>query len=105
MTEQETLAEYCLRLGDNGLILGHRLSEWCGHGPVLEEDIAMANMSLDLIGQARGLLGYAAKLKGEGNETSQKLGQLKMEAEDGKMREIVHPARSRVQTLLCPPCL
>lgn len=68
MADQKVLAEYCLRLGDNGLILGHRLSEWCGHGPVLEEDIAMANMSLDLIGQARGFLAYAAKLKGEGTE-------------------------------------
>ena len=68
MGEQEALAEYCLRVGDNGLILGHRLSEWCGHGPILEEDIAMSNMSLDLIGQARGFLGYAAKLKGEGTD-------------------------------------
>ena len=68
MTEQEACAEYCLRLGDNALILGHRLSEWCGHGPVLEEDIAMSNMALDLIGQARGFLGYAAKLKGQGTD-------------------------------------
>ena len=66
MTKEQTLFEYCLRLGDNGLILGHRLSEWCGHGPILEEDIAMANMSLDLIGQARGFLGYAAKMEGQG---------------------------------------
>ena len=68
MTEQEALVEYCLRLGDNALILGHRMSEWCGHGPVLEEDIAMSNMALDLIGQACGFLGYAAKLKGSGTE-------------------------------------
>jgi len=68
MTEQEALAAYCIRIGDNGLVLGHRLSEWCGHGPVLEEDIALSNMALDLIGQARGFLGYAAKLKGNGTE-------------------------------------
>ncbi len=68
MTEQDALFEYCLRLGDNSLVLGHRLSEWCGHGPILEEDIALANMSLDLIGQARGFLGYAAKLKGAGSD-------------------------------------
>jgi ring-1,2-phenylacetyl-CoA epoxidase subunit PaaC len=66
MEEKELLKEYCLRLGDNGLILGHRLSEWCGHGPILEEDIAMSNMALDLIGQARGFLGYAATLEGKG---------------------------------------
>ncbi len=45
--------QYLLRLGDTCLILGQRLGEWCGHGPVLEEDIALANMALDLIGQAR----------------------------------------------------
>jgi ring-1,2-phenylacetyl-CoA epoxidase subunit PaaC len=66
MNRNELIMEYCLRLGDNGLILGHRLSEWCGHGPILEEDIAMGNMSLDLTGQARGFLGYAAKLEGKG---------------------------------------
>jgi ring-1,2-phenylacetyl-CoA epoxidase subunit PaaC len=58
--------EYCLRLGDNALVLGQRLAEWCGHGPVLEEDIALANIALDLIGQARLLLGHAGKLEGRG---------------------------------------
>lgn len=58
--------EYCLRIGDTSLILGHRISEWCGHGPILEEDIALGNMSLDLVGQARGFLGYAAQLEGKG---------------------------------------
>lgn len=61
------LYDYCLRLGDTSLILGHRLSEWCGHGPMLEEDIAMANMSLDLIGQAKNMLSYAAQIEGKGN--------------------------------------
>jgi ring-1,2-phenylacetyl-CoA epoxidase subunit PaaC len=60
------LKEFCIRIGDNSLVLGHRLSEWCGHGPILEEDIAMSNMALDLIGQARGFLSYAAKLEGKG---------------------------------------
>ena len=50
------LTEYMLRLGDSSLILGHRVSEWCGHGPMLEEDIAMANVGLDLLGAARLLL-------------------------------------------------
>ena len=59
------LYTFCLRLGDNSLILGHRLSEWCGHGPILEEDIALSNMALDLIGQSRGFLSYAAKMEGK----------------------------------------
>jgi len=54
---------YVLRLADNALILGQRNAEWCGHGPVLEEDIALANMSLDLIGQARLLYSHAATLE------------------------------------------
>lgn len=54
---------YVLRLGDNALILGQRNAEWCGHGPVLEEDIALANLSLDLIGQARLLYTHAAALE------------------------------------------
>lgn len=53
---------YTLHLADNALILGHRNSEWCGHGPVLEQDIAITNISLDLIGQARNFYQYAAKL-------------------------------------------
>src|SRR5436190_11546715 len=53
---------YILHLADNTLILGHRNSEWCGHGPVLEQDIAITNISLDLIGQARNFYQYAAGL-------------------------------------------
>ena len=53
------LAEYCLRLGDDALILSHRLSEWCSRAPDPEEDIAMANIALDLLGQARLLLARA----------------------------------------------
>ena len=58
------LYNYLLRLGDNSLILGQRLSEWCGHGPVLEEDIALTNIALDYIGQANQILEYAGKLEG-----------------------------------------
>jgi ring-1,2-phenylacetyl-CoA epoxidase subunit PaaC len=58
--------EYLLRLGDDSLILGHRLSEWCGHGPILEEDIALTNIALDLVGQATTLLQHAGKLEGKG---------------------------------------
>lgn len=60
------LIDYTLHLADNTLILGHRNSEWCGHGPVLEQDIAITNISLDLIGQARNFYQYAAILIGNG---------------------------------------
>ena len=60
------LFPYLLRLGDDRLVLGHRLSEWCGHGPILEEDIALANVALDLIGQATLLLKLAGEVEGQG---------------------------------------
>ncbi|MGE0496265.1 MAG: 1,2-phenylacetyl-CoA epoxidase subunit PaaC [Ramlibacter sp.] len=59
--------DYLLHLADNALVLGQRNAEWCGHGPVLEEDIALANISLDLIGQARLLYQHVATLKGDGS--------------------------------------
>ncbi len=59
-----TKFNYVLHLGDNALILSQRLGEWCGHGPVLEQDIAMTNIALDLLGQARMLLSYAGELEG-----------------------------------------
>jgi ring-1,2-phenylacetyl-CoA epoxidase subunit PaaC len=62
------LVLYALRRADDALILGHRLSEWCGHAPVLEEDMALANMGLDLLGQARELYSYAARVEGKGND-------------------------------------
>ena len=58
--------DYLLHLADNALVLGQRNAEWCGNGPVLEEDIALANMSLDLIGQARLLYQHAAAVAGDG---------------------------------------
>ena len=58
--------QYLLRIGDTALILAQRLGEWCGHAPVLEEDIALANVALDLVGQARALLTHAARLEGSG---------------------------------------
>src|SRR5882724_7535224 len=69
ITVSETpLVLYTLRRADDALILGHRLSEWCGHAPMLEEDMALANMGLDLLGQARELYSYAAKVEGNGND-------------------------------------
>jgi ring-1,2-phenylacetyl-CoA epoxidase subunit PaaC len=67
MTTPEHI-DYLLRLGDSSLVLGQRLAEWTGHGPVLEEDIAMANIALDFIGQARLLLTHAGKLEGKGRD-------------------------------------
>ncbi len=63
---QEAKFEYLLRLGDSSLIIGHRLSEWCGHGPILEEDIALINIALDFVGNATSLLAYAAQVEGKG---------------------------------------
>ena len=62
------LVLYTLRRADDALILGHRLSEWCGHAPALEEDMALANMGLDLLGQARELYSYAARVEGGDND-------------------------------------
>jgi ring-1,2-phenylacetyl-CoA epoxidase subunit PaaC len=63
--------QYLLRVGDTALILAQRLAEWCGHAPVLEEDIALANMALDLVGQSRALLTHAGTLEGEGHDEDQ----------------------------------
>jgi ring-1,2-phenylacetyl-CoA epoxidase subunit PaaC len=68
MSDSKNLMDVALHLGDNALILGHRLSEWCGHGPVLEQDIAMTNIALDLIGQAKMYFDLAAELEGSGND-------------------------------------
>lgn len=64
----EALFEFCCRMGDNALVLGHRVSEWCGVAPVLEEDIALANTALDLIGQTQLWLGLAGEVEGKGRD-------------------------------------
>ena len=66
MDHDAALFQLLLRLGDNTLVLGHRVSEWCGHAPVLEEDIALANTALDLIGQTQMWLGLAGQVEGAG---------------------------------------
>ena len=63
--------QYLLRIADTALIHAQRLAEWCGHGPVLEEDIALANMALDLLGQARSLLAHAGQIEGQGCDEDQ----------------------------------
>ncbi len=62
------LYDAVLELADDHLVLGHRLSEWCGHAPMLEEDLALPNMALDLIGTARTLYDHAARLEGQGRD-------------------------------------
>ena len=64
--ESAALFEFLLRMGDNALILGHRVSEWCGHAPALEEDIALSNTALDLIGQTQLWLALAGEVEGRG---------------------------------------
>jgi ring-1,2-phenylacetyl-CoA epoxidase subunit PaaC len=65
------LFRYALRLGDLSLVLGQRLGEWVGHSPALEEDLGLANIALDLIGQARLLLSYAGEVEGRGRDEDQ----------------------------------
>ena len=66
LNQQEALFNYTLRLADTGLVLGQRLAEWCGHGPTLEQDIALTNTALDLIGHARYFYQYAGEIEGKG---------------------------------------
>ncbi|MEQ8479487.1 MAG: 1,2-phenylacetyl-CoA epoxidase subunit PaaC [Hoeflea sp.] len=66
MAGADTAVTAILEIADDGLILGHRLSEWCGHAPMLEEDLALANMGLDLLGQARALYAHAGEIEGKG---------------------------------------
>lgn len=68
MTGYQPEVEWLLRMGDTLLVLGHRLSEWCGHTPVLEEDLAISNTALDLLGQARRWLTYAGEMEGRGRD-------------------------------------
>lgn len=69
--DENHLFEFTLRLGDNSVILGQRLAEWCGKSPVLEEELALMNVGLDLLGQARMLLDYAGKVEGKGRDEDQ----------------------------------
>jgi ring-1,2-phenylacetyl-CoA epoxidase subunit PaaC len=80
MSTNEVLFRYLLRLADNNFILGHRLTQWCGHGPILEEDIALSNIALDKLGTARALYDYAGKVEGK-NRTEDDLAFLRNERE------------------------
>jgi ring-1,2-phenylacetyl-CoA epoxidase subunit PaaC len=96
---KEPLIKYTLHLADNSLILGQRNSEWCGHGPVLEQDIAVTNISLDLIGQARNFYQYAAALIGN-NTTEDSLAYLRKEREFKNCLLVEQPNGDWAQTIL-----
>ncbi|MBL0357846.1 MAG: phenylacetate-CoA oxygenase subunit PaaC [Chitinophagaceae bacterium] len=89
---------YILHLADNSLILSHRNSEWCGHGPVLEQDIAITNIALDLIGQSRNFYQYAASLIGDTDED--KLAGLRPEREFKNLLLVEQPKGDWAQTIL-----
>ncbi|MBK7433107.1 MAG: phenylacetate-CoA oxygenase subunit PaaC [Chitinophagaceae bacterium] len=94
-----SLIDYILHLADNSLILAQRNSEWCGHGPVLEQDIAITNISLDLIGQSRNVYQYAAKLIG-GDTDEDKLAYLRTEREFKNCLLVEQPNGDWGQTIL-----
>ena len=92
-TKKQAPIDYLLHLADNAVVLGQRNAEWCGHGPVLEEDIALANVSLDLIGQARLLYQQAAVALG-GDATEDKLAYFRNEPDFRNYTLLELPHRS-----------
>lgn len=90
---------HLLHLADNVLILAQRNAEWCGHGPVLEQDIALTNITLDLVGQARSLYQYAATLKGK-EVTEDHLAYLRLEQEYLNVLLVEQPNGDWAQTVL-----
>lgn len=98
MNQQEALFTYALRRGDDNLILSHRLSEWCGHGPQLEEDIALTNRALDLIGQARNYLQYAGEVEGRGR-TEDDLAYLRKERDFVNVKLVEQPNGDYAHTM------
>ena len=99
MRQDTVLFNVLLRLADDHLILGHRISEWCGHAPMLEEDLAMPNIALDLIGQARVLYTYAGKVEGKGR-TEDQLAYLRLEREYKNLLLVERPNGDFGQTML-----
>lgn len=93
------LLRYILRRADDALILGHRLSEWCGSAPMMEEDLALANMGLDLLGQARALYDYAAKVEGNGRHEDE-YAFLRSEREFGNLLLVEQPNGDFAQTMI-----
>jgi len=89
MTDDERLFQYLLRLGDSPLILAQRLGEWVGHGPILEEDIAQANVGLDLLGQARMWLTYAGEVEARFAPPGRSEDQLAFLRDSGEFRNLL----------------
>ncbi len=96
---QESIINYTIHLADNALIMGHRNSEWCGHGPILEQDIALSNISLDLIGQARNYYQYAATVIGN-NTTEDSLAYLRDAGDFKNCLLVEQPNGDWAQTIL-----
>ncbi len=99
MAHLDDLFELLLRLADDHLILGHRISEWCGHAPLLEEDLSMPNMALDLIGQARNLYTYAGKVENQGRDED-KLAYLRSEIEYKNLLLVEQPNGDFAHTMV-----
>ena len=95
----KALIDYTLHLADNTLILAQRNAEWCGHGPVLEQDIAITNITLDLVGQSRSFYQYAALLLNNGS-TEDSLGYLRTEREYKNCLLMELPRGDWAQTIL-----
>jgi ring-1,2-phenylacetyl-CoA epoxidase subunit PaaC len=96
---KKELFELLLRLADDHLVLGHRVSEWCGHAPTLEEDLALPNIALDLIGQARSLYTYAGEIEGKGRNEDQ-LAYLRLEHDYHNLLLAERPNGDFAQTIL-----
>ena len=88
-----------LQLADDHLILGHRVSEWCGHAPMLEEDLALSNLALDLLGQARAIYAYAGEVEGKGRDEDQ-LAFLRLEREYRNLLLVERPNGDFAHTIL-----
>ncbi|RMH49300.1 MAG: phenylacetate-CoA oxygenase subunit PaaI [Alphaproteobacteria bacterium] len=97
MTDQ--LFDALIELADDNLVLGHRLSEWCGHAPMLEEDLALANLALDLVGTARALYSLAAEVEGKGR-TEDDLAYLRVEREYRNLLLVERPNGDFGHTIL-----
>lgn len=97
--KNEALFRYLLRLGDDSLILVQRLGELCGHGPILEEDIALTNIALDLIGQATSILNYAGEVEGAGRD-GDKLAFLRFENEYTNLLLVEQPNGDFADTIM-----
>ena len=96
---EQALFHVLLAMGDTTLILGHRLAEWCGHGPILEQDIALTNISLDLIGQCRTYYDAAAQLEGKGR-TEDEMAYFRTEREFMNVQLVELPNGDFAQTLV-----